>query len=344
MEQHERELLIYTIRSGTIIKNGLKIIAPTIEQCLEAAAVFKESFDELKSQGVMTEREIIGWMRSEGLWHKVDDDEIKKLRDSVDQTKVDIYNNRYDKKAVRHYKHILRTTKQLLGKKHGVKSSYFTNTCEGLSGLEKTAYLISQTTYKDNALYNFEEYSISNVINFWSEGNLPEPHVRELARTDPWHTIWDSRDISSCPLFIQDNNKELTFTQKNLVIWSKLYDNIQEHMEAPSEEVVNDDDMLDGWFIVQNRKREKEKKAKDVDSTLGANAGKDEVFVMANPSDKEKIKAIKDMNDGEGAYISEERMAYVSQQGGEVDRIKLPDVQRQLSKQMIEQMKGRGRG
>ena len=49
MEQHERELLIYTIRSGTIIKNGLKIIAPTIEQCLEAAAVFKESFDELKS-------------------------------------------------------------------------------------------------------------------------------------------------------------------------------------------------------------------------------------------------------------------------------------------------------
>ena len=55
-------------------------------------------------------------------------------------------------------------------------------------------------------------------------------------------------------------------------------------------------------------------------------------------------KAIKDMNDGEGAYISEERMAYVSQQGGEVDRIKLPDVQRQLSKQMIEQMKGRGRG
>jgi len=343
MEQHERELLIYSIRSGIIIKNGLKIIPPTIEQCLEAAAVFKESFDELKSQGVMTEREIVAWMRSEGLWHKVDDDDVKKLKDSVDQAKVDIYNNRYDKKEVRRHKHILRTAKKLLGKKHGVRTSYFTNSCEGLSGLEKTAYLISQTTYKDNALYNFEEYSISDVISFWNEGNLLEPRVRELARNEPWRTIWASRDISSCPLFIQDNNKELTFTQKNLVIWSKLYDNIQEHMEAPPEEVVNDDDMLDGWFIVQNRKREKDKKEKDVDSTLGANAGKDEVFVMANASDKERLKAIKDMNDGESVYIRDERMAYV-QQKGEVDRIKLPDVQRELSKQMIEQMKGRGRG
>ena len=67
-------------------------------------------------------------------------------------------------------------------------------------------------------------------------------------------------------------------------------------MEAPSEEVINDDDMLDGWFIVQNRKREKDKKEKDVDSTLGANAGKDEVFVMARPEDKERLKSIKDMN------------------------------------------------
>ena len=76
---------------------------------------------------------------------------------------------------------------------------------------------------------------------------------------------------------------------------------------------------------------------------LYGNAGKDEVFVMANASDKERLKAIKDMNDGESAYIHDERMAYV-QKKGEVDRIKLPDVQRELSKQMIEQMKGRGRG
>ena len=44
-----------------------------------------------------------------------------------------------------------------------------------------------------------------------------------------------------------------------------MYDNIQESMDCPTEDVINDDDMLDGWFIVQNRKREKDKKEKDVD-------------------------------------------------------------------------------
>ena len=161
-----------------------------------------------------------------------------------------------------------------------------------------------------------------------------------MARNEPWKTIWSNRDVSSCPLFIQDGFKELTFSQKNLVIWSKLYDNIQEHMEAPSEEVVKDDDMLDGWFIVQTRKREKDKKEKDIDSTLGSNAGKDEVFVMANPADKEKIKAIRNMNDDQGAYIHDERLSYIEKQG-DVDRIKLPDVQRELTKQMYEEMKKR---
>jgi len=342
MEQHERELLIYTIRSGTIIKNGLKIIAPNLEQCLQAAAIYSKSFDELKSQGVMTEKEIMGWMRSEGLWHKQDDEDVKKLRDKVDQLKVDIYNNRYDKKEVRKLKKLLQIAKQLLGKKNETRSSYFTNSCEGLSGLEKTTYLIQQITYKDNHLYDFEEYSINDVVSFWQEFNLNEPVIRELARTDPWSTIWSSRDVSSCPLFIQEGDRDLTLTQKNLVIWSKLYDNIQEHMEAPPEEVVNDDDMLDGWFIIQNRKREKDKKEKDVDSTLGANAGKDEVFVMARPEDKEKVKSIKDMNMEEASYIHDERLAYIKSTDGAVDRIKLPDVQRDLSKKMIEQMKGRG--
>ena len=340
MEQHMRELLIYTIRSGIIVKNGLKIIPPTIEQCLEAATVYKESFDELKSQGVMTERDMIGWMKSEGLWHKTDDDEVKKLREAIDQSKVDIYNNRYDKKEVRRLKKILQVTKQLLGSKNATKTSYFTNTCEGLSGLEKTSYLISQTTYKDNHLYNFEEYSLNDAIGYWSDLNLQESEIRDLARNEPWKTIWSNRDVSSCPLFIQDGFKELTFSQKNLVIWSKLYDNIQEHMEAPSEEVIKDDDMLDGWFIVQTKKREKDKKEKDVDSTLGSNAGKDEVFVMANPTDKEKVKAITNMNDEQSVYIRDERLSYVGKEGA-VDRIKLPDVQRDLTKQMYEEMKKR---
>ena len=39
-----------------------------------------------------------------------------------------------------------------------------------------------------------------------------------------------------------------------IVIWSKMYDNVQESIDAPIQSVMEDDDALDGWFIVQNRK------------------------------------------------------------------------------------------
>ena len=44
---------------------------------------------------------------------------------------------------------------------------------------------------------------------------------------------------------------------KNIVMWSQLYDNVQESMDAPTKDVIKDDDLLDGWLIVQGKKREK---------------------------------------------------------------------------------------
>ena len=46
-----------------------------------------------------------------------------------------------------------------------------------------------------------------------------------------------------------------------------MYDNIQEAAETPSEDVINDDDVLDGWFIVQRKKREVESAQNDFENS-----------------------------------------------------------------------------
>ena len=43
-----------------------------------------------------------------------------------------------------------------------------------------------------------------------------------------------------------------------------MYDNVYESSESPSEEVIDDDDLLDGWFIIQRKKQEKEKLQSEV--------------------------------------------------------------------------------
>ena len=46
-------------------------------------------------------------------------------------------------------------------------------------------------------------------------------------------------------MFLNATEGELTYNQKNLMIWSQMYDNIQETLDCPSKEVIEDDDILD---------------------------------------------------------------------------------------------------
>ena len=46
-----------------------------------------------------------------------------------------------------------------------------------------------------------------------------------------------------------------------------MYDNIQESLDYPSEDVVEDDDMLDGWLIIQKQKRDKERAVSELENT-----------------------------------------------------------------------------
>ena len=82
--------------------------------------------------------------------------------------------------------------------------------------------------------------------------------MRELVNNDPWKLIWYMREVEGSPLFV-DRERQLTPDQKNIVVWSRMYDSVHESQDAPSEAVIADHDMLDGWFILQKRKRDKDK-------------------------------------------------------------------------------------
>jgi len=86
-------------------------------------------------------------------------------------------------------------------------------------------------------------------------------------------------------------------------------------MDCPSDQVINDDDLLDGWFIVQRKKREKEKADADVDNTVQNEKIKNasEVFMMAKS--QEEIDKINDMNDFQGKIVKKEREAVIKNKG-----------------------------
>ena len=163
-------------------------------------------------------------------------------------------------------------------------------------------------------MYDFEDLQVEHVITKWRESFLDENIIRELARNDPWSTIWRMKDKVNIKLFYNDEEREITENQKSLVMWSQLYDNIQESMEPPSQKVIEDDDVLDGWFVAQSKKREKEQKEREFESNSSDRMKQhSELFMMSGSAEETEI--IESMNDMNASRIKKQRGRTIMDKG-----------------------------
>ena len=112
-----------------------------------------------------------------------------------------------------------------------------------------------------------------------------------------------------------------------------MYDNIYESMECPSDDVISDDDAIDGWFIIQREKRDKQQKEAGLESMLSDKTkNADEIMLMTNPRDKENIESIYSMNDAQGKMVTKSRFKQVEEQG-EVKYQNFGDMKRERQMQ-----------
>lgn len=297
MKQHEREFLIYTIRSGkTFLKNNLIIHPPTIEQVLESLNKYNEAYEQGLEDGLMTEDQMTSWMKEQFLWTSYNENKVKELQKKIENLKVDIYDKRNDNKAAKYIRLSIREHEKILNLELSQKGTHFLNTCEGFATSEKTSWLISQTTYQNNKIYDFSTHFINQVVEEWYSTFLTDTQVRELSRNEPWKSLWVIKDKAKIPLFMNSDTGELTYNQKNLLVWSQMYDNIQESLDCPSHDVINDDDMLDGWFILQHRKREKEKLEKEFEVNTNNAKIKNSSEILMVASNKDHAAKIHELN------------------------------------------------
>mgnify|MGYP003118173726 CR=1 FL=1 len=318
MKQQEREFFISTIRSGniyfTIGKTKFCIKPMTYIQCIQALEAYNDSYDQALSDGLMTEDEAEQMLRSTGIWTEEEDAKVEGINKDMEKLKIEIYNNRRKPQMRERIRSYIRLAEAALFEQINLKNSYFANTCEGVASLDKATWIIENTTYVNDKKYDFEELSIEQITGKSREFIFEEATIRELARNDPWLSIWRMKEKIGCKLFYNDENSEVTENQKNLVMWATVYDNVHENLDCPSEEVIEDDDVLDGWFIVQRKKREKEKLEKEFDSkTSDKIKNAHEVFVMSDSEEEDEL--IENMNDPNARRIKRERSGTLKRKG-----------------------------
>jgi hypothetical protein len=112
-----------------------------------------------------------------------------------------------------------------------------------------------------------------------------------------------------------------------------MYDRIYEHPDCPKEDVINDDDALDGWMIFNKQENERKKKEKGVDDMLtGKMRNSSEIFLMAN--NKEQAQDIQGLNSDKSLSALKQKVDFVMANKGPVRDAQLPDVKQKIRDQI----------
>jgi chlorite dismutase len=122
--------------------------------------------------------------------------------------------------------------------------------------------------------------------------------------------------------------------QRRLVQWSCFYDSIYENPESPTDEIIEDDDLLDGWVLKQRREREADKEKQFGQNILkGKNEKADEMFiVVGNQEDAAKVYK---MNSNESKMIQKSRLNAVLK-AGEIKESQLPDRKMEIRQRLTQ--------
>lgn len=329
MQQHLRDFFVSRVCAGflrfTKRDLSLRIYPPTDDVLYEANHEYIQAYQEAKLQGIKDEDEIVLDLVDMGLWNDAMEDDFKKLPEKIEELKVGLLNYAFRPVEREKVRKMLNGCKTEYARLHNIRHSYDYNTCEGSASVVKWQYIIENSTrYSDGRPYGWEELSPMELLAYWQENTLPDSVIRELAKTEPWGSLWSIKKKNG-KIFEEPFSHE----QRSLIMWSMTYDVVHESPDCPQEEIIEDDDMLDGWFIVQRRKRLKEK-SKDYADNLITNkkiAGADEIFVVARSA--QEIDSINSLNDVRGEIVRKQRLNQIKKQG-EVPFVMLKDVQQRI--------------
>jgi len=347
MEDFERDLHVARIMSNytrcPVGNETILVYHGDVDTMYEAQEIYAQTYLKAKEDGCLTEEESIELLIDTGLWDEESENNYQQIYpDHIEYWKVELYQAVFkteERKKIRKY---LKTVRDKYNELCYVRGTYAHMTASGIANSAKHIYLIENSaTYLDGTPCDWEKTSLVRTVSTYQQQQLTDDKIRELARTDPWLGIWQVHKIGNS-LF---PNIVLDSTQRRLVSWSLLYDNLQESSEPPSQTVMNDDDMLDGWLILQSRKREQEEDKMTVEGQVSHNdkiAGASEIYLVAETM--KDAKKINKANDARAQATKRKRFDLIKEKGrvkqSEFEDVRL-DAAMQQNQAYNDAMKGR---
>lgn len=343
MTPAERELLVCRIASGKVRlavptargPRSLVVHPPTRDQRYAAAELYAEVLRKGEADGLFDDVSLMDYLLREGLWDEDREKLYEGLPKDIENGKVALYQATFqaDERAV--IRKALKVAKDKLAEVAADRARYDYLTAAGAAAVAKSRYLLAvglhtpagRPVFPEPDLWGMEAGPLDAAAEAFAAARVPDAAYRELARTEPWRTLWANAKAEGgafgvCPV-------DQTDEQRALAGWSGLFENVAQHPDCPADDVLADDDLMDGWLILQRRAREERQKARAGDDLLGNEKIKNsqEVYLVAQTADD--ARKVMDKNDQFSKAIFKQRMNVLAKKG-EVHELEMPDTAQRL--------------
>ncbi len=354
MNHSDKEYYLYRILSGCIrcriYDNFGKLQTfilkkPTTYQRYIAEELYQEYLVQFKLEGLHSEEEFIGHLIRTNNWSEEEEGKLKDLNKNIENLKTKLYRLIFKSKEKKLIKEALLISKTERDRLLEKKNYYSYLTYSGAAALVKMRYLIGATLYKENGSKVFDDDEnlwlssdgiIDSVVTFCNKNRISEKALREIARTEPWRSTWLTRKASGEQIF-DFPSSEFSDEQKVLIYWTCLYDSVYESQDTPMEEIIEDDDALDGWLLDQEKQRKRRVTEKNVEDMIPEKMkNANEIFLPANTI--EDAKKIEELNDEQGKAIKNRRDRAITNKGY-VSEANLPDVKANIAMEQVKKAK-----
>lgn len=322
----DQENILYRILSGyyyvSIDDTRYKIIMPNLNIKQEAHHFYLDYMDKLKydTDHWLSASQIDILLKYYNLWNLEKESQLKDVQNKLENSKVDLYLNFIDIKLKTKNKSLIKSFNKLIDKLLFEKTYFDNLTLESYCNSLKNQHIIMNSIYDSNNKKIFNINDFNNIDSLFLDKILHEiythtlsiDNLKSFAKSDLWRSYWDSQKEN----IFDKHVSELTDDQRMLINISKSLDSIREHMEAPSQEIINDNDALDGWMIHQFRKREDEKKKSAMENrantAIKSREHSNVFFMTDDPEEKKQIYA---MNDAQSRHGIKKMFSTVQKQG-----------------------------
>ena len=253
--------------------------------------VYDAHYERAQNRGLPTEEEILLSLKAEGIWTSKDDAEIEKQTFYVESLQKN-KKNLYLKSAINQINKQIEEAEETINTLVGQKQDLISNSCEKYATNRANDYYMFSSFFKDPELTSplntqeefehIEAKKVSELVGIYNKFHhkFSDKNIQHLVLQD-FYKIYYSFSESSVDFFGQPIVK-LTNSQLNLIIYTRVFNNIfQQHDDIPDKICKDPAALLD--FSNSTEAREEIKK-KMTESDVGGSS-----IVGATKEDLEEL-------------------------------------------------------